>query len=114
MCVRVTGWPVRRVDPPSAETMADGWIVCVIVAPIVVVRYRVDVAAVELTFRMTSSVSVVVIGWGGGCVCSMTGWELVAFQPPVFVPANDVGDETRDSVTVEYCVSNSVVVNSGL
>lgn len=28
----------------------------------VVVRYRVDVAAVELTFMMMSSVSVVVIG----------------------------------------------------
>lgn len=32
------------------------------VAPIVVVRYSVEVVAVELTFMMTSSVSVVVNG----------------------------------------------------
>lgn len=32
----------------------------------------------------------------------------------MFVPAKDVGDETRESETVEYCVLKSVVVNSGL
>lgn len=38
VCVRVIGSPIRSVEPSDAGTSADGMTVCVIVAPIVVVR----------------------------------------------------------------------------